>query len=149
MKNLISTLILMTLVSCATQTKKEITKEAQAVDAPASMGQVMQRYSQSIQNSETLNQEQKHKMMALQQRTYKKVQGIRTQIKKLKIVMLDNLMSTDYDQRKVDIISKQIKDLNKDRMDLMFDSLADAKKILGKNSTDPALRELWYFHDAY
>ena len=149
MKNLITTLILMTLVSCATQTKKEIAKEAQAVDAPADMGQVMHRYSQSIQNSITLSEDQKNKMMGLQRRTYRKVQGINTQIKKLKIVMLDNLMSKDYDQRKVDIISKQIKNLNKDRMDLMLDSLADAKRILGKVSTDPSLREIWYFHDAY
>lgn len=149
MKNLIKALLLMTLASCATQTKKEIAKEVQEVKVPLSMQQVMQRYQKSIQDSPDLSQIQKDKMIELQQKTYLKANDIRTQIKKLKIVLLNELMSKDYSARKVDLISKQMRDLNKKRIEVMLESLSDAKVILGKQSTTPAVRDFWYFHDNY
>lgn len=143
-------IILLTLTSaCATQTKKEIDSEVRQTPTPKSMVQAIQKFKTSIENSQTLSSQQKLEILELQEKTYIQTKSIKNKIKKLKVVLFENLMSTNYDPKKMDIISAKIKKLNKDKINLMLKSLADAKEILGKNKTNSAFEDIWYFHYAY
>jgi hypothetical protein len=147
MKKIIMLLSLVTLVSCASQAEKDIETETAAVKPAASMTILMERHKAKIMSSEVLSDVQKEKLLNLQMNTYTQAKTYTTEIKKLKTVMLKNLMSKKYSEKKNNIVTKKIRKLNSQRMDLMFDTLKEAKTILGKNSTDESLQELWYLHD--
>ena len=106
----------------------------------------MKRNKETIQKSKHLSEEQKTQLLKLQDRTYAQVFKYTADITKLKKVLFNNFAKKEYNDKKINYIAKKIKKISKDKMDLMFSSLKEARKIL-KGVDDRNLNQAIFIMD--
>jgi protein subunit release factor A len=129
-KLLLTPLALLLVISCASTTKEIEAEKAQV--APVSSRVEMQDRTRSlINNSEKLTATQKADFLNLHSSVMTEMTTITDDMRKLKVVMMNNLANKDYDQAKMIMLEKRIKKLNSEKMDLMIKAMNQAKIILG------------------
>lgn len=137
MKNiLLISLTLFFFVSCASSTKKEIESERKEVTEVEDRDEMHDRMRAMINSSKKLNPKQKEDFLSLHDEVIGKVNTIDSEMKKLKLVLVNNLTQKKYDSKKVNQIKRQLKKLNNKKFDTMINALSDARDILGISFKD-------------
>lgn len=152
MKHLIIILALSTIAACSSTTKKEIAQEKAQVEIECSNvnSQMREKMQDAFDRSKKLNEAQKDQFTELHIVTAEKMCNINKDIQKLKVVLIENLANDKYNDKKVNQITKQIKNLNNKKMDIMFSNLDKAREILGVHAKE-FFRDRGFFeyHDMY
>src|SRR5690606_18965264 len=95
-----------------------------------------QIFTDSIKNSTTLTSEQKEKLLAIQKDVDTKTQTIDLEIKKLKILLYENLSDKNGSDRKMNTLVRRLKKLSYQRIDIMLKALYEIKEIIGRTSKE-------------
>lgn len=122
------------LVGCgSTPTEQKVEKEVQATPAPKQAGDLASEGHQAFLNAPNLTEAQKIKLSEVMKTTYAEAIKIKEEIGKSKLVLFKTITSPDYKQKEVDVIKKKITKLDQKRLEIMFKSLDDVQKIIGRN----------------
>lgn len=143
---LLTTLIALSFSSCSTSTSKDIAHERNQVKPFQTRESIVERTTEMLDKS-SLTEVQKDRFIDLHMKTYDKVQTLNQKIKKTKMVLFKNLFAQKYDERKMDMITREIKKMSSQKIDIMFSALAKSKEILGKQSQELLDRNLWHSTD--
>lgn len=85
-----------------------------------------------------LTSEQRTKLRTLRDTTDSQVESIRGRSFKLRAVLVRDLLATNYDDSEVELIKSQLKDLESQRLGVIFGAVEQANDILGRQSADSA-----------
>lgn len=96
-----------------------------------------------IMTSSKLTNEQKEKFMNLMGETQKKTLTLREQSAKLKAALFEQLTQGKYDHKEVSVYKSKIQKIESEKMDLMFASLDEVRKILGVSLRDPEVMQFY------
>jgi hypothetical protein len=143
MKYLITILVPILMISCASNIKKEIKKEKNAVVLSKKDKSILDRAHRDILDSPNLDPETKDDFAALQYETYARIQEVNDELKKLKVVFFKTLSQKEYDERKTNELIKQMKKLHGSKLDIMVDAFYQAKNILGHKAIIDNRHMLW------
>jgi hypothetical protein len=126
------------MVSCSGQTKTERAVEAEIEQAPAiPPGPALTRAAESIiQESPSLSDEQKQKLIALHQQTNAEIGRLRNELSKVQITLAQNLVDPETKPRAIEILKRRAINLEKKRTDTWLDALGQAEKILGRRKIE-------------
>lgn len=130
MRQLLPLLLCLFIVSCASQTRKEITVEKEEVKVET-REQMIEMSRNILASAEGISEKQKDLILALHIETMEEVSKINSEIRKSKIVLMKTLVQKKYNHKKGMVLTKDIKKLYNKKVDLMLDSMEKAKKILG------------------
>lgn len=147
--SLAAALIMTALMSaCASQeVKKEVTNKADQETATLVPGEIAEKGRKAIMESKSLSADQKEKMMTLMNNTHAEILNIKQETGKLKAVLFKDLMAGQSTNAEVKEIKKRITKLEQQKMNLMFSSLDEAQKIIGKSSaSSEEMQEIMRLH---
>lgn len=120
------------LLGCATPAQKRVDKAVKQESGVSSQAELYKKGHQAILNSPGATKEQREKMLSLYSRTGQEIAAIRSEMGKLKGVLFRNLMNPKSKETDLNVIKRRLSRLNQRKLDVMFDALADSRKILGK-----------------
>lgn len=121
------------LTSCAGhKTQHHIEEEMKAVKVDEKTSPAMTA-KETITNSQELTADQKTKLLALSQKTSAKINELKTEIEKAKIVLVQTALEPKMNRKEYRALKKKITKLEKERMDLGFKAVDEARDII-----DPA-----------
>ena len=130
-------------LGCASSTKKEVDKDI-AEQHETTSAQSVDTGRKVIAESSRLTEDQKQKMLALMDRTQAEIASIKKEEGQIKASLFKYLAREELTESKISIYRSQLVKIDKKKMDLMFSSLEETQKILGKPGEDyPDLRELY------
>ena len=75
--------------------------------------------------------EQKERLLNLQEHTLGGINDSNTEIRKYKIILFKHLAENKYDEKKVKVLKRRIKEYHDRKLNLMFVAIDEAKNILG------------------
>ncbi|MDA8793607.1 hypothetical protein N9N67_10180 [Bacteriovoracaceae bacterium] len=133
---LLLSLTIILLISCSSNTKKEIEVEKKQISKVEGREEMHDRMRAMINTSKKLDESQKEDFLTLHNEVLGKVATIDTEMKKLKLVLFNNLTQKKYDTKKVNQLKQQLKKLNNDKFDTMINAMSDARSILGISFKD-------------
>lgn len=136
MKSLILIGISLLLVSCASNTEKEIYEEKTHEQSNMSKSDMNEKILNILDSSKSLSPKQREEFLNLHAGVMHEVKSINNEIRRLKVVLFRSLSTGDYKRIKIETIKKQIIVQYNKRLNLMFDSLYKTQKILGVGSRD-------------
>lgn len=133
------------LASCAgPKIKKEIEQEKSQVTSKQMEMTSNNVFTKAVLNSKTLTQEQKNKLLEIQKKVDTRTAEIDEEIKKLKVLLYENLAKKDGSDKKMNILVRQLKKLYYERVDIMSNAFYDIKTIIGRNSMEKYHQMWWY-----
>lgn len=151
MKKIIVTLLLpglwMGLSACATQAEKQVDAQAAEQSAIQSPNQAAYSGRFAVRVSEKLSGDQKVKFLEIMDQTQAKVNDIRAQEGQLKAAMFQSLSEGNFNDSEMNVFKKKLKKLEGQKLDLMFSSLDDVRKLLkGNPEIAPDLKDFYRAH---
>lgn len=130
------TLIMLISASCASQTKKSIEMEKEAMPTISSNSDMISKMGNILDNAKGITPKQKEKIIAIHERNLEATNQIHQDIRKLKVILFKDVMAKDFNEKKVFQTKKQIEQLYKERVKIMTDSFNEVARLLGKYKTD-------------
>ena len=79
-----------------------------------------------------LSDDQRARLRVLGDSTREQLNNLKNQSLKLRAVLVEDLVSSNYDPNEVDLIKKRIKDVENKKVGLTFDAVDKANGILGR-----------------
>jgi hypothetical protein len=140
--------LILVAAGCASKTSSEkvVEKKIETTKAPGP-GDLASLGHDAFLNAPGLTEAQKIKLSQIMKDTYGEATKVKTEIGKAKLVLFETITSPDYRQKDVDVLKKKIVQLDKKRMDLMFASLDEVQKVIGRNpETAEYLRKIMRDH---
>jgi hypothetical protein len=136
MKNLSILLMLGTLglASCASSTEKEIKSDVSHVRPVQTREMLIERTRNILDDSPNLSEKQKDEFIGLHSDIATKVQKQNEEMKKLKVVLFNELTKKDFKEYKIKKITQKIRKVYNQRFDVMLQALDKAREILGKDA---------------
>lgn len=133
MKVLFTSIILLALTSCASkQDKLEIQRKAQ--DSKISDSKALgQSISETIQNSETLTATQKKELEDIIAINKGIAETLTQQSYQYRSLLVQNLLSGNVNQKEINIIKKDIRRIEAEKLKNTFDTVEKITKIVSKN----------------
>lgn len=131
MKTLLLALVLAFSFGCATGVKKEISHDKEQMSSVQSREMMVEKMRTALEQSDKLTDSQKDQFIQLHDKTMMKTMAINEDIAKLKVILFKEFAGEKYNGRKVSELTRQIKKLHNQKMDVMLGALGKAKKILG------------------
>lgn len=133
MKKNLSLIALMALTliasSCASNTvEKKIDQEIK--DVPASETKSIAKTVKEQIAASGLTEEQKTKLMALEEKAHADHVAVTEEIEKTKIVFIQTLLAPKMSQREYSVLKKKLTELDKKRLDNGFKVAAEVRKII-------------------
>lgn len=136
------------VVSCTSkEVKNEVTTKADNESTTLVPGEIAEKGRKAIMESKSLSNDQKEKMMTLMNKTHADILFLKQETGKLKAVLFKDLMSGKSTKAEIKEIKKRISALEQQKMDLMFNSLDEAQKIIGK--TEASMQEFQNFMELH
>lgn len=138
------------LAACGSASKSEQAALDQKVSSEVpvrSPEQMLSRAAASFSNIEGLTTEEKMKLTEVYTNTYVKSMDIRKEIGQSKSLLFKTLAKKDYKDSEINALKKKIVQLDQNRLDLMFKTLDDVQKIVGKNT--PASQKIYEHLERY
>lgn len=128
-----STLALpLTLQGCAqTAVQKRVDTEVAQENTVNTRSELRAEADQTIKTAPGLTDEQRTRLLALRTATSAQSDELRLQSLKLRSVLIKDLITTNYDQDEVALIKKRMRDVEDQRLSLVFKAVEDANVILG------------------
>jgi 2-phospho-L-lactate guanylyltransferase (CobY/MobA/RfbA family) len=83
-----------------------------------------------ITKSNTLSQEQKNSLLALQEKTLSEAKSINEEINKIKMVLIKTLMEPKINQKEIAILKKDLRKLSKKQLETSLSAFEEARKII-------------------
>lgn len=132
-------LLTVSLAGCAGQHKaeKHIEQEMKAVKVEEKSTPGMTA-RESIANSTELSADQKAKLLALQEKTSAKINELKLEIEKAKFVLVQTALEPKMDRREYRTLKKKIAKLEKEKMDVGFKAIDQARDIIDPSATNKA-----------
>lgn len=126
------------IYACSHQptTSEVVDEEARKEESTSMGGPVAARGMEVIQNSKSLNEDQKSKLIALSQRMMQEMAEIRKEEGQLKMVLFRSLVDPKSDNKKINTIKGKILSLDRKKTDKMLSALDEAQTILGRKSLE-------------
>lgn len=137
-------------ISCGSASKSEqaaLDKSTKAEAPIHSPEQMLQRAAASFSNIEGLSTEDKIKLTEIYTSTYVGSMNIRKEIGQSKSLLFRTLAKKDYKDSEINALKNKIVKLDQKRLELMFKTLDDVQKIVGKNT--PASRKIYEHLEKY
>lgn len=121
------------LVNCASKRAEEKALQQQVqAQAPREMhGEVAQKGFEEIIQSKNLSEEQKEKLLKLHSQMAADTFKIQDETSKLKAVLFETMVQKPFNEKKVNIIKKQLIALNDQKMKNMLSAIDQVKDIIG------------------
>ena len=118
--------------SCSSkQVEIDITEAKKSISAPQNFKELLKRKREILNNSKNLSLEQKERLLNLQEHTLGGINDSNTEIRKYKIILFKHLAENKYDEKKVKVLKRRIKEYHDRKLNLMFVAIDEAKNILG------------------
>jgi len=126
------------IYACSHQptTSEMIDEEAKREESVTMGGPMANRGMEVIQNSKSLNEDQKSKLIQLSQKMMQEMAEIRKEEAQLKMVLFRSLVDPKSDSKKINTIKSKILTLDRRKTDKMLGALDEAQTILGRKSLD-------------
>jgi Spy/CpxP family protein refolding chaperone len=123
------------LAGCASSNRALDSKLAQEPPVKNS-NQLSQEADQLIRDDQYMTPEQKTKVQALRESAKSQFSQIEQHELRLRTVLLEELLSPNYNLDEVAMIKTRLKDLEGQRLALSFKMIDDTKTILGRDQTE-------------
>lgn len=132
---LLLTVSLLGLSACSTASSKAenaaLAQQVQTEPQANTPEEIRNRAAEAFANAPGLTNEQKQKLEAIYQRTYREALAIRTEIGQSKSLLFKTVAKADYKSAEVDRLRKRIVDLDQKRLNIMFKALSDVQAVVG------------------
>lgn len=126
--------VLLYLGGCTlSQTEKEIDRQIEQEAGVSSQRELAKRGHRLLLEDPSLSEEQRRKMRQLYARTFARSAQIRQKMGKTKSVFFKQLFKQVPNNDELRVLEKKLLRLNDEKMQLMLDSMQQARKILGKD----------------
>ena len=122
------------LLSCSgvdKATRAEVDQKVSEEVPTKRPGELADRGYKAWASSSSMSSDQKKQMNEIQARTEREAIRIRNETTKTRSAMYKELASGKYDDRTINGYKSKLIKLSQDRLDVTFDSLASARKVLG------------------
>jgi Spy/CpxP family protein refolding chaperone len=134
---------LLALAGCASTAEKNVNAEVKQQEGIHTTAQAATTGRMEIMASDKLTKEQKDKFMELMGKTQAKTVSLREESAKLKAALFEQLTQAKYDHKEISVYKSKIQKVEKQKMDLMFNSLDEVRKILGASAKDPDVLKMY------
>jgi Spy/CpxP family protein refolding chaperone len=131
----ILTILTLSLSACSSGPAKSESPGAARPPTPPpveSQESIAKRAIEAFTSSPDLTADQKQKLAAIYSKTYAEAFQIRQQMAEEKSNLFRMLAKVDYKSKELEQAKKRIVDLDQKRLRLMFDSLEQVQKIVGR-----------------
>jgi len=130
-KSRLITFLSLLLISCSSATKKEIAAEKEIVKEVRGRVDLQEKLKSLISTSTKLSEKQKGNFLTLHSSVIQNVDGINSEMGKLKIVLFNHLTGDHFDRTKVAELQKQLRKLYDKKFIIMINAMNEAREILG------------------
>lgn len=121
------------LSACATHSEKENLTEKVAQQVQVKDRRDLSTESRRlIEDSSALTSVQKSSLLALRDATQMQMDQMQKESVKLRAVLIEDVMATNYNAREVNLIKNQISKLEKKRVAVIFKTVDRANAIIGR-----------------
>lgn len=124
----LSALVLSACASNKAATEQKIEKEIKEVPVQKTKS-IDETVKEQIKAS-SLTQEQKDKLLALEEKAHAEREAITAEIEKTKVVMLETVLAPKMNEKEFSVLRNKIRSLDKQRMDNGFKTLREVRKII-------------------
>lgn len=133
--------IALVLSSCASTktTEQKVEQEIKAVPVHKTVDETVREQVKAS----SLTQEQKDKLMALEEKALAERKAINEEIEKTKVVLVETALSPKMNEREFNILKKKIQTLDKQRMENGFRTLREVRKIIAPKAIAPEHQEIY------
>lgn len=135
-RNLLLTLACLAAAGCASSTNKALDQKLSEQPAPANRREVLSKADQRIADSKDLSEDQRKRLTILRDQVTSQIDDINKQSLKLRSVLVEEILSPNYDLDEVNLIKRRLKKLEDKRLSLMFDGVDQANTILGRQALE-------------
>ena len=142
---LLISILSVALIECSDLQKKELEVEKKKLEIEVNED-ISTRINKMIKDAKWPTEETKSKLLALKANTQNKVENINIQLKKAKILLVQNLIANDSTTEKLRLLKKEIRKLYKKKVDLMFEALEVAMTIVGKGKRDTQFDSMFHHY---
>ena len=122
------------MMGCANPAKKAVDEKLKEEPDYTSRSDLREHVTLEIESATNLTTEQKQKLHELGRRVQPEVARLSEESLKLRGLLISELIRSDYNDREVEVVKKRLEKIDHDRLALMFRSVDDAKKILGRKA---------------
>ena len=148
MKKIVLVILLIGLMTaCASKTEKNVNEKVAKEPGVYTSTGVVERSHQIINESASLSMKQKKELLTLHEKTRGEMAKIRFQMGKLKGLFFKTLIRFGPDHKEINILKKKMAKLHGQKLDVMLESLEEAKGILGK-LRDEKIYETFMYEEA-
>lgn len=132
------TLVALFTLGCAShKVEQKIDQEIKAVKMEEKTTPAMSA-REHIMNATDLSADQKTKLLALQEKTSAKINDLKSQIEKAKYVLVQTALEPKMNRKEYRALKKKISKLEKERMEVGFKAIDDARDIIDPVKTNQA-----------
>jgi hypothetical protein len=124
---------ILTLASCAGgQTRKDVDQKLAGEQPIANTTEMNKDSRATIQNSPTLTDDQKTKLLSIQAATAESLKNSREELFKLHELLVQEVTSKNYSDDRVNDVKKRLRKLVNARVDTLFKAIDQANDVLGR-----------------
>lgn len=131
---LILALSLASIFGCSSQSENVLDQKIAALQVSGT--QLDDEFSKDLAASTTLSDEQKSKMKSLRKNTLKQITEFNDAILKLKIVLIRDLLSSNFEQEEIDLIKSKVQNIEEKKMAVFLGAIKAANELMGKTETN-------------
>lgn len=126
----LAALILSACTTTATRTNldEKLTQEVQVKDRTG----LAAESKDLIEKADALTPTQKTGLLALREATRQKMIEMQKESVKLRSVLIQDVLSPNYNQKEINLIKNRISKLEKNRVTVIFNTVDEANRILGR-----------------
>ncbi len=128
--SLLSVLMILTFASCASKETKETVETQVMQETVVKKDELKENTLEYISNNQNLSEAQKKKLRSLHESSSKEMTMLNEEIIKTKMVLVKTLMEPKVSRSKVAVLRKDLKKLEKKRMDTSLSSFDKAQNII-------------------
>ncbi|MBI2522712.1 MAG: hypothetical protein HYV97_19985 [Bdellovibrio sp.] len=140
---LLISILSIVLMQCANEQKKELEAEKAKLNIDIEED-ISSRIDKMIQEAEWPTAEQKKKLFELKLNTKNKIIEVNQQLKKTKILLVQNLIIKGPTTYKLRLLKKEFKKMHKQKIEIMLDAIEEARKLLGKGNQVSQLDSMYH-----
>lgn len=133
MKFFLSLLVLASLTSCATKSKKQEVADQAATETTKDAPALKNTIQEQINNSKTLTEAEKTKLVEVMKTNKTTADALTEESFKYRSLLIKELLSGKPDMKKVNIIKADIKKIEDKKLKNTFDTVEQISKIVSKN----------------
>ena len=114
--------------------EKDISQKMNRESDVTSQDDLTSKANLVVQNAKGISNDQRRRLMELRSATTMQLEINWQQQLKLKSVLIKEVIQTDYKENEVELIKSKLKDLESKRLAIMFSSVDEANRIMGREA---------------